>query len=312
MADAQTRDAERPVYFEPGRTYTTAAVLFAVLVAGFLLDLSLGGGLSHVVAWVVAVVLVVGVDVLATHTARGLRSVTVTRDEVRVGEATLDRAGIVGFEREVDPSLPVLGRSVADGLPKGAAGLAVHLSDGHTVIVPTRHPVRLAAALEVSLEIPDIRPADPEDLARLPEIDERAESLFRVAGLDLPRLPFAPDDLHEAEMIFVAGRPAAGFVRVDRVDGLAHIEALAVLPGRMRQGLGTALVEAACSWAAAQGYPAITLTTYADVAWNAPFYATRGFVETDEITPEMAERRDWERDMGLDAVGRRVVMRREL
>jgi ribosomal protein S18 acetylase RimI-like enzyme len=312
MAAAQTSDDERPVYFEPARSYATAWVLFVLLALGFVLDLSLGDGLSHLVAWVAAVVVVVGVDVLATHTARVLRSIMVTGDEVRVGEVSLQRSAIVGFGKGVDPSLPVLGRTVADGMPRGAQGLAVHLADGHTVVVATRHRDRLAAALEVSLQIPDIRPADPEDLALLPEIDERAESLFRVAGFDLPRIPYAADDLHEARMVFVAGRPAVGFARVDEVDGLAHVEDLAVLPANMRQGLGTALLEAACSWSAAQGYVAITLTTYADVVWNAPFYASRGFVETDEITPELAERRDWEHDMGLDLLGRRVVMRREL
>jgi len=32
----------------------------------------------------------------------------------------------------------------------------------------------------------------------------------------------------------------------------------------------------------------------------------------DDITPELVELRDWERAVGLDTLGRRVVMRREL
>ena len=79
----------------------------------------------------------------------------------------------------------------------------------------------------------------------------------------------------------------------------------------MRRGVGSALLEAACTWARAAGYPAITLITFADVPWNAPFYAARGFAETAS-TPEIAELRDWERAVGLDAVGRRIVMRRDL
>jgi hypothetical protein len=54
------------------------------------------------------------------------------------------------------------------------------------------------------------------------------------------------------------------------------------------------------------------LCTYAEIPWNGPYYASRGFVETDEVTPGLAELRAWERDVGLDALGRRCVMRREL
>ena len=121
-----------------------------------------------------------------------------------------------------------------------------------------------------------------------------------------------PNRLREAAVVLVAGRPAVGFARVDVVDGLAHLEQLGVLPEDTRMGIGGELVEAACRWAADQGLRAITLITFADVPWNAPFYAARGFREIDELTPGLAELRDWERDLGLDRVGRRVVMRRDL
>ena len=71
-------------------------------------------------------------------------------------------------------------------------------------------------------------------------------------------------------------------------------------------------LEAACDWAAAEEFRAITLITFADVAWNAPFYAARGFTVVDDITPGLAALRQKERTVGLDAVGTRVVMRREL
>ena len=53
-------------------------------------------------------------------------------------------------------------------------------------------------------------------------------------------------------------------------------------PASMRQGVGTRLLDRACEWARGQGYDAITLTTFADIAWNGPFYARRGFAETAE------------------------------
>jgi GNAT superfamily N-acetyltransferase len=304
-----------PEYHEPGRGYTTAWVFGAVLVAGFVIDLALGAGAVHVWAWLIAIVLVVGLDVLAIRAARALRTITVTPTELRMGEHTLPRDSIVGVSTEFEPTVPVLGQLVHEGLPRGIPGLAVHLADGDALLVPTRHPDRLAAALgapDVASAVPDIRLAGRDDLAQLPEIDKRAESLFHVAGFDLPDIPFSAEDVDAAKVVFVAGRPAVGYVWVDEVDGVAHIEELAVVPSRMRRGLGTALLTAACEWAAGEGYPAITLTTFADVAWNAPYYAARGFVVLDEITPGLAAVRERERALGLDAVGRRVVMRREL
>lgn len=300
-------------YREPARSYLSSAVLAGLIAAGFLLDEFLGGGLTHALAWAIAFVLVVGVDALTVYAARSLRTVTVTDTELRVGEQTVPRADILGVARGVvDGAHEVLGRSPGAGLPRGVTGVSLQLADGRHVVVPTRRPERLAAALAIELDVPDVRPAEDADLPVVVEIDERADSVFRVAGLEVPRIPLRLDDLREAKAVFVHGRPPVGFVWVGEADGLAHIEQLSVLPGHMRRGLGSALLEAACAWAAEHGYRAVTLTTYAEVPWNGPFYAARGFAETDRLTPDLVERRDWERSAGLDEVGRRVVMRRDL
>jgi GNAT superfamily N-acetyltransferase len=96
------------------------------------------------------------------------------------------------------------------------------------------------------------------------------------------------------------------------VDGTAYLAALAVLPSDMRTGVGSRLLERACEWARGQGYPAMTLTTFRDVPWNAPFYAKRGFAEVLAPTPGLAAVRERERSLGLDEAGPRLVMRREL
>jgi GNAT superfamily N-acetyltransferase len=133
--------------------------------------------------------------------------------------------------------------------------------------------------------------------------------VFRVAGYDLPEVQLPERPL---VAVFVVGAPPVGFAQVGEADGNAHLEELAVLPGHMRQGLGTRLVEEACAWAAEHGYPAITLTTYADVPWNAPYYERLGFAVVDDFGPDVRERRDHEAAVGLDTVGPRVVMRRPL
>lgn len=301
-------------YVESARTYTSTFVLLAVLVAGFLLDLLLlGGGRTHAVAWLIGAVLVVGVDALVVHAARELRSIVVTADEVTVGDETLPRKDILGVDLGgYHEATPVLGRRFGDGLPRGTSALTLTLSGQRQIVIATRDPRRLAEELGAPDIAPQVRAATPEDLEHLAEIDRRADSLFRVVGMNLPDLPFPLDALHESKAVFVAGGPPVAFVQVDEVDGIAHVQELAVLPSHMRQGLGLALLDRACRWARSAGYPAVTLTTYRDVTWNAPFYEARGFVELDELTPELAELRDWERDVGLDAVGPRIAMRRDL
>jgi len=305
-------EQERAVYHEPGRTFIGAWGLGGLIALFWLLDVALGGGRAHAVAFVLVFVVVVGIEVLTTVAARATRSVTVTRSELRVGDHTVARNSIIGYERDVAAGGRVLGRNVGEGLPRGSSGLAVHLADGTSLVVPTREPRKLAAALELAPTTAEIRPAAAEELATLADLEDRADTVFRVAGYgDLP----AATQSHEERdplVVMVAGRPPVGFIRVDEVDGMAHIEQLSVLPGEQRQGLGTSLVEAACTWAAAHGYPAITMLTFRDVPWNAPLFAKLGFAAVDSLTPGLSEARHWERAIGLDAIGPRVALRREL
>lgn len=305
-------DSDEVVYFEPARTYASAWGLTALLTAGLLFDAVLGGAAIHLVGWLAAIVIVVGADVLVIRAARTARSITVTRAELRVGDEVVDRGSIEGIAPEDHPGR-VLGRRPGEGLPRGAAGLPLLLADEATVIVPTRHRQALLATLGVGETMPEIRVADDSDRSELVEIERRSDTLFTVAGIGpLPDPAAAHETLDDARLLLVAGRPPVGFARVDEVDGHAHLEQISVLPGHMRRGIGTALLEQACAWAVEQGYRAMTVCTFGDVEWNAPYYAKRGFVPLAQLTPGLAELRDWERDIGLDAIGRRVVMRREL
>ena len=114
--------------------------------------------------------------------------------------------------------------------------------------------------------------------------------------------------------VFVAGDPPVGFLWLTLVCGQPHLEEVAVLTSAGRQGLGRELVEAACRWASEAGYERITLCTFAEVAWNGPFYRSADFEELvpEECCDELAVIRADEARHGLDDVGRRVVMVRRL
>lgn len=101
---------------------------------------------------------------------------------------------------------------------------------------------------------------------------------------------------------------AIGFVHVIEVDGFAHLEQLSVRPEKSRQGIGRALVKAAMVEAAARGYKNLTLRTFAEVPWNAPFYATCGFEVSEPELPFQRELAVTEDRLGLAKFGRRVQM----
>lgn len=97
------------------------------------------------------------------------------------------------------------------------------------------------------------------------------------------------------------------------VDGLGHLEQLSVRPAAGRQGRGRALIDEVVAWARGWGAPAVTLSTFRQVPWNAPYYARQGFRPMDdrELTPGLRELRAAEEAAGLD-VAVRVFMRLEL
>lgn len=99
-----------------------------------------------------------------------------------------------------------------------------------------------------------------------------------------------------------------GFVHVLENDGIVHLEQLSVLPQEGRRGYGRRLLQAAMDEARRRGYERLTLRTYADVPWNASFYARVGFVETQPTTDFHKALIEVEERLGLARYGRRVQM----
>lgn len=161
-----------------------------------------------------------------------------------------------------------------------------------------------------------IREAGRLDNTFLPAIEAAADSLVTVInGKPLPlSLPAGASraELEASLKLLVAGRPCVGFSRLVEIDGGAHLEQLAVLPSHSGRGIGRALVEESKAWASDHDYTSITLSTFADVPFNAPFYATCGFEPIRDLSPALVQLRRHETAAGLDRIGRRVVMRAAL
>jgi hypothetical protein len=93
-----------------------------------------------------------------------------------------------------------------------------------------------------------------------------------------------------------------GYIAVEVLDGLAHVEQLSVDPAFGRQGRAAALLAAVPS--------PCTLTTFRDVAFNAPYYERQGFVVFDAPGPQLVQRMADEATHGLDPALRVAMIRR--
>jgi hypothetical protein len=140
-------------YVEPGgswRPFWLVAGALAVLLA---LDIALPGSDVPPVLWVVAIVSVLGIVGAGTLSARRIwtvrvddRALFVGRERVALSEIDADHLRQV--DSGVDAGAPVLGGGWS--LPKGRTGLPLKLTDGRTVLVPTRDPGALWSALSES------------------------------------------------------------------------------------------------------------------------------------------------------------------
>lgn len=79
-----------------------------------------------------------------------------------------------------------------------------------------------------------------------------------------------------------------GFVAGEITDDCLYIEEVDVLMERQKQGHGRRLMQVAIAWARRERLRAVTLTTFRSIPFNAPFYASMGFVVLETPTPHLA------------------------
>jgi GNAT superfamily N-acetyltransferase len=143
-----------------------------------------------------------------------------------------------------------------------------------------------------------IRRPRSDELEALMAIEREAGALFATIGM--PEIAYDdPGTVPELEPFRADGRAWVAVDDDDRpiaylisavVDDCAHIEQVSVAPAHAHRGLGAALIDHLASVAAAEGRAALTLTTFRDVPWNAPYYERLGFrvVAPADQGPELA------------------------
>jgi GNAT superfamily N-acetyltransferase len=161
---------------------------------------------------------------------------------------------------------------------------------------------------------PVVRPVRPDELTLLPALEAAADVVFEPLGIGPLPGPGTSEDFARALVVLVVG--SDGPVGLCRIDGIgetrAHLEQLSVHPDHAGQGIGRALLRAGCAWAADHGYAELTLATYRDVAWNGPFYASEGFVESGPVDDFLRAHGLPPEDPVLGRFGSRVLMVRSL
>ena len=165
-----------------------------------------------------------------------------------------------------------------------------------------------------------VRPARPDDLPLLPDIEVSAAGLFRDEGVaiiageaeDAP-LDFTPAEvwapIAAAGLLWVMAEgdgPPGAFLAARIEENRLHILEFDVHRRHQGQGLGRRLLAFAIDEARRRGLAGLSLTTFRDVPWNAPFYASAGFeiVERDAATPLLTAYLDREAARGHDPARR--------
>lgn len=160
-----------------------------------------------------------------------------------------------------------------------------------------------------------IRPATAADAAALDSIEGAADALFDgVLRLPVTEAVGRAAALAARGFALVAVDAAEhplGFAHVLEFDARFHLEQLSVHPDAQRRGLGAALLAAAEDGVRTRGASVVTLRTFADVPWNAPFYRRHGYLDA-ELPVAMAALLDAEERLGLLSAGPRVTLAKQV
>lgn len=146
-------------------------------------------------------------------------------------------------------------------------------------------------------------------------------SATRFLGTDLAAI--AEDEPTDVEtltariaaggLLVAAEGEAIAFVMFREMETSGYIEQIDVLPSYAGLRIGAALIEAVAELARDRGWSALTLSTFKEVPFNAPYYQRLGFenIPDDALTLGLRHIRQEHVERGLDE-SIRTFMRRPL
>lgn len=163
-----------------------------------------------------------------------------------------------------------------------------------------------------------VRLAQPQDITQLIAIERSAAQLFLqqpawrflADGPVMSRQQHADFIQHQREWLAEsASGEAAGFIATLPQQQDWYIAELSVAANWQRQGIGRRLIAEVAAQAKLQGAERLTLTTFIDVPWNAPYYQRLGFrqIPAERLSLSLRQRLAEEAAQGFVA-GSRCAM----
>jgi len=151
-----------------------------------------------------------------------------------------------------------------------------------------------------------LRRARRDEIDVLRHIEQAAAQRFRATAFDWVAdaepgdvthliVALASDSLLVADM---GGLPVA-FLQAGIVDRTAYVAEVDVLPDHAGHRLAGRLFDAIEPWARDHALSHLTLSTFRDIPWNAPYYRRLGFRDLDDLGPGLSAIRDRHRAAGL-------------
>lgn len=165
-----------------------------------------------------------------------------------------------------------------------------------------------------------IRLASADEIHKVAPVELAAAEAYRTIGMDV----IADDEpISESKLLQAVKEQRLWFaveygvlkayLLGDFLPQSLHIDQVTVHPDASRRGLGALMIESVSADPRSKERGLITLTSFANVPWNAPYYERIGFTDiAEEDWPEgIAEKVAAEQEAGL-AAWPRVVMQRAI
>lgn len=150
-----------------------------------------------------------------------------------------------------------------------------------------------------------VRLAILTDLDLLQDIERAASVLFPAGRLPDPDdvMPMSELEAANRDRLLVSLRDEGiiGFAMSKEYEGLLHLAVMAVHPDHGKRGVGSKLVQGVIEQAKRRQLQGVTLTTFRDLPWNAPFYGKLGFrtLSDSELSPMLRETLGKEESVGM-------------